>query len=553
MKRRRLIILMPVLLFAVTLMLGGVFIKDVLATGTNIYTELNLFNRVLRLVQYYYVEETEPDSLIQGAIVGMLNQLDPHSNYIDPDRFERMEERNRGSYSGIGISFDIRHGWLTVISPLEGGPSAELGIRSGDVITHIEGKSAYDIKENEVFEKLRGPKGTEVTVSIRRGSEDEAIEYTIVRDDIRIQSVPYAFMIEPGIGYIRMARFSAQTSSELEDALQTLEGQGMEGLILDLRGNSGGYLTQAVEVADKFLSGGKKIVYTQGRIFGSSEEYFATDDTHEEIPMVVLINQGSASASEIVSGAMQDWDRGLVAGTDSFGKGLVQRQYQLPNGGAVLLTVARYYTAVGRLIQRPYEGGDRDEYYRHAGESIIERLEASAESLAAGDSPADTSGGPPTFQTLLQGRTVYGGGGITPDVEIDEVYVASRLYTDLNFDRMFFDFVNELSAENRVNWEGSFQDFLAGFEVKEGMIEDFRAFLEADSFAFEPDSFSVHIDEMERGLRAGIANHLWGDDARYQVVLADDPQIHRAIALMPDAAALLSESHRIEAQRAAEQ
>ncbi|MCK4303640.1 MAG: S41 family peptidase [Candidatus Eisenbacteria sp.] len=549
MTRRRLSFLIPALLFALTLSVGGVFLKDVLATGRSIYSDLALFNRVLNLVSTYYVEPTEPDSLIHSAIRGMLEDLDPHSNYIHPKRFSRMEERNRGSYSGVGISFSIRDGWLTVISPLEGGPSEKLGICTGDIITHIEGKSARGIKEQEVFEKLRGERGTPVHVTIRRGGEPAPLEFDIVRDDILIQSVPAAFMLEPGIGYIRMSRFSATTSDELEEALQALEADGMEKLILDLRGNSGGYLNQAVAVTDKFLTAGKKIVYTKGRIFGSSEEYYATDSTHPDFPMVVLINRGSASASEIVSGAIQDWDRGIVAGHTSFGKGLVQRQYPLPNGGALLLTVARYYTPSGRLIQRPYEAGEREEYYRHAGQADPSAA-ASGEEVSDDAAPVD-SAGQPVHSTMLQGRGVSGGGGITPDVDIQALSIYSRINSRLIMDRKYFYYINMVLAEKKIRWDGTFEDYLTQFAVDDEMIDGFRGFLEADSFTFEPDSFDAHGDELRRGIRAELAHHIWGDHERYQIVILDDPAIRRAVELLPQAEAMLVESMRIEQQRAA--
>jgi len=546
MSRKRWVIALPLFLFLLTLLLGGVFLRDVVASSRNIYSELALFNEVLNLISTYYVEDVEADSLIDGAIIGMLDQLDPHSNYMDAERFSRLDERNRGTYSGIGISFAIRDGHLTVISPLEGGPSSELGIRPGDVITHIEGESAYDIKEQEVFDKLRGPKGTKVSVTIRRPGESEPIDYEIIRDNIPIQSVPYAFMLDEQTGYIMMRNFSARTAEELEEALLELEAAGMDRLLLDLRGNSGGYLNAAVDVADKFIGGGKKIVYTKGRIAGSTEEYYATGSaTHADYPIVVLIDAGSASASEIVSGAIQDWDRGIVAGKTSFGKGLVQRQYRLRNDGALLLTVARYYTPSGRLIQRHYEAGERADYYRHAGEE--NGSEAGGDSLAAA---ADTSGRP-IFETLLQHRPVYGGGGITPDVRIDEVYRASRLYNNLAYNRKFFDFTKELMAEHQLTWEGTFDDYLAHFALSDEQVEQFRGFLEADSFEVEPDSFAVHVDEIRRGLTAEIGRYLWGEEERYRVLIRDDPGLQRALALLPQASEILTESQRIENEQAA--
>jgi carboxyl-terminal processing protease len=532
---------LPAGLFLLTVLLGGVFLRDVVAAGKNIYDEVYLFNEVLNLVSQFYVEDVAPDSLIEGAITGMLDRLDPHSNYMDPKRFREMEERNRGSYSGIGVSFQIRDGNLTVISPIEGGPSSDLGIRSGDIITHIEGQSAYGIKEQEVFDKLRGSKGTKVHITVRRVDEPKPLEFEIVRDDIPIQSVPYHFMLSPGVGYVMMRNFSARTAEELTTALDELKAQGMDRLILDLRGNSGGYLNAAVDVSDIFLSGSKKIVYTAGRVPGSTEEYFASDQPGDcLIPVVVLIDAGSASASEIVAGALQDWDRALVAGHTSFGKGLVQRQYRLRNDGALLLTVARYYTPSGRLIQRPYLPGDRLDYYRRAGEEDSLAADAETPESAA----ADTTGRP-VYHTLLQGRDVYGGGGITPDVRITEIYRTSRLNQQLLFNRKYFDYANDLRDQKRIDWKGSFEEFYQQFQPGDAIVAGFQAFLEQqEDFDFSPDSFAVHQDEIRRGITAEIARNLWGDQERYRILERDDPALIRALELLPQAAAMLTADAR---------
>jgi carboxyl-terminal processing protease len=528
---------LPAGLFLLTVLLGGVFLRDVVASGRSIYDEVMLFNQVLDLVSKNYVEVVAPDSLIEGAITGMLDRLDPHSNYMDPKRFREMEERNRGTYSGIGVSFQIRKGNLTVISPIEGGPSYGLGIRSGDVITHIEGQSAFGIKEQEVFDKLRGEKGTKVHITVRRIDEPKPLEFEIVRDDIPILSVPYHFMLSPGIGYVMMRNFSARTAEELATALDTLKTQGMDRLVLDLRGNSGGYLNAAVDVSDIFLSGTKKIVYTAGRVPGSTDEYFASSQPADcLIPMVVLIDAGSASASEIVAGALQDWDRALVAGHTSFGKGLVQRQYRLGNEGALLLTVARYYTPSGRLIQRPYQPGDRLDYYRHAGEE--DSLAADGE---ASTSTAPDTTGRPVYHTLLQGRDVYGGGGITPDVRINDIYRTSQLNQQLLFNRKYFDYANDLRDAKRLAWPGSFEEFYQQFQPSDEVVAGFKTFLEQQKdFDFSPDSFAVHQDEIRRGITAEIARNLWGEQERYRILERGDPALIRAVELLPQAAAMLA-------------
>jgi carboxyl-terminal processing protease len=293
---------------ATGVLLGLVLSDRVLAQSekeNSIYSQLRLFNKVLDLIQQNYVEEVDPEPLMQGAITGMLEKLDPHSTYVDAERFSRMNERNQGEYFGIGISFEIRDNFITVISPIEGSPSDRLGIRAGDRIIKIDGESAEGISTEEVFDKLRGPKGSRVHVTISRPGIEDLFEYDIERDKIPIVSVPYHFMLDDQTGYVRAIRFSATTSEELEQSIEDLRNQGMKRMIFDLRGNSGGYLNQAIEVSDKFLPGGKTVVYTKGRIEGSSTYYYSTDN--DKLPnflLIVLVDHGSASASEIVSGAI---------------------------------------------------------------------------------------------------------------------------------------------------------------------------------------------------------------------------------------------------------
>jgi carboxyl-terminal processing protease len=494
-------------------------------SSNNLYTKLSVFNEILHIVSSNYVEEVAMDSLMDGAIEGMLDQLDPHTNYVDPERYRRMQERNLGTYSGIGISFEIIDGWLTVISPLEGGPSYELGIRPGDVIVKIEQESAYGIKNEEVFDKLRGVKGTSVNVSVRREGVPELMEFTIVRDHIPIKSVAYNFMISPGVGYIRLIRFSATTSDELEKAMDQLEADGMQALILDLRGNSGGFLNEAIEVADKFIEGGRKLVYTVGRIDGSSEEYYSTGQaTHARFPMVALVDRGSASASEIVSGAIQDWDRGLVVGEPTFGKGLVQRQFPLKNSGALLVTVARYYTPSGRLIQRDFS--DRDGYLRarHGGVADVE--EAPEDTVSIADRPVFHTAG---------GRRVYGGGGITPDVIVHVEGRQSELQAKLESERAYFEFANNYIGRHSFSWPEGFDSFSAEFLVSDEMMEEFRDHLLREEIEVALDSLRAEYVEVARGIRREMARNLWGENEWRQILIEADPVIPEALALLPQA------------------
>ncbi len=395
------------------------------------------------------MEEVDSTELVRSGIRGVLEDLDPHSTYVDPESFERMNERNTGEYEGIGVSFEVRDGWITVISAMEGGPSANLGIRPGDRIVKIAGESARGLNNEDVVGKLKGPKGTSVSIGVARPGLDKELEFTIVRDKIPIYSVPYAFMLDDGeTGYIRMIRFSATTAEELEKALRQLEGQGMKRLVFDLRNNTGGFLNQAIEVADKFIGGNQVIVSTKGRIEGSSQFYYSTDaTTHPRVPLIVLINHGSASASEIVAGAIQDHDRGVLAGVTTFGKGLVQRQFMLPDDSALLLTVAHYYTPSGRLIQRSYT--DREEYLDHWRKQEDELVAAEQ----------DTAGKPLSY-TLNEHRPVYGGGGINPDVRITADFDLTDAEIQLETSRLFFEFANAYATKHIAKDATTEDDFV---------------------------------------------------------------------------------------------
>ena len=362
-------------LSVVALVLVGTFAGmeiNELISGDDIYLQLGKIKDVLVLTEKYYVEDVNTGQLTDAAINGMLDKLDPHSVYIPPRTFQRVTEDFKGKYEGIGISFRILNDTITVLETLGGGPSARLGLLSNDRIVKIDGKSAVGFTDSLVQKTLRGPKGTRVSVTIVRPGVTEPLVYEITRDEISLRSLDAAVMVDDEVGYIEANKFNEQTYNEMSQALANLKAQGMKRLILDLRWNPGGYLDQAVKVADLFLDGGTKehphlIVYTKARRPEFDESFPArTGDPYEKLPLIILINNSSASASEIVAGAMQDWDRGLIVGETSFGKGLVQRQFPLPDGSAFRLTIARYYTPSGRLIQRPYEGKDRSEYTKEA-------------------------------------------------------------------------------------------------------------------------------------------------------------------------------------------
>jgi carboxyl-terminal processing protease len=463
----------------------------------------------------------------------MREDLDPHSTYVEPEEFSRMNERNTGEYEGIGISFEIREGWITVISAIEGGPSDHLGIRPGDRIVEIEGESTKDMANQDVVSRLKGAKGTKVSITVERPGLEKPLFFTIARDKIPIYSVPYSFLLDDGkTGYIRMTRFSATTSDELEKALTELESAGMQQLVLDLRNNSGGFLNQAIEVADKFIGGNEVVVYTKGRIEGSSQYYYSTESgTHPGYPLIVLVNHGSASASEIVSGAVQDHDRGLIAGVTTFGKGLVQRQYMLSDNSALLLTVARYYTPSGRLIQRSYE--DRDEYLEHW--RTDSELEA-ADSLAA--AVPDTAGRP-LFYTLNEKRPVFGGGGIAPDIRIADTFELNEVQSKLEQSRLFFEFANEFAARNLDKNQVSLDSFLDTYQMPASAIAEFRRrALATDVVKLTATEVDAEEDYIARALKREIAGNLWGSEARYRVILNEDPVLAQAVIHFPEAVAM---------------
>ncbi|MCD6169460.1 MAG: S41 family peptidase [Candidatus Latescibacteria bacterium] len=492
------------------------------ASEANIYVQLQSLIDVMNYIKSNYVEETAQSELVDGAIDGVLRQLDPHCYYLKPRELSNMAERLRGDFEGIGIMFDIRDGVLTVIAPIEGSPADRVGLKAGDKIVKIDGKTALGITTQEVYQKLRGPRGTKVNVSVKREGEEELLEFAIVRDKIPIYSIPSFFMLTSEIGYIWVARFSQRTDYELEKALRQLESQGMKKLVLDLRWNGGGPLLQAVKVADKFIKSGR-ICYTQGRTSDSTREYYATEEgTHPYFPLIVLINHASASASEIVAGAIQDCDRGLVVGRTSFGKGLVQGQFKLRNGGAIFLTIAHWYTPSGRLIQRPYRNKSRADYVAEAFR----------------DTSSNGNEAKPVFYTL-KGRKVYGGGGITPDIVLKGPS-SGKLQRKLRDRNAFFDFAAYyLGTQPQV--PENFDQFHQNFQVDDSIILQFKDFLFSRKIGFSPEDFQHELGSIKNSIKAEIAGELWGAEEKYQIYLEKDPEVLQTIELFDKAEQLLAE------------
>jgi len=533
--------LLPAGLFLTVVgLIVGLRINDVVSSDT-LRDQMAKLNDVVSLTQKYYVEDVDLPKLFEAAISGMLESLDPHSVYIPATAVPRVQEEFRGSFEGIGIEFDVINDTLVVVAPVVGGPSEALGILAGDKIVKIDGVPCIGIKRDEVQKKLRGPKGTRVRVSIFRGGVSGLLDFEITRDTISLYTVLAANMVTDKIGYIKLRQFSQTTHQELVNAVRKLKSQGMKGLLLDLRDNPGGYLEQAFKVADEFIPAGKKIVYTKGRRPEYSEEYVATaEGEFETLPLIVLISAGSASASEIVAGAIQDWDRGLIVGVTSFGKGLVQKQFDLRDGSAFRLTTARYYTPSGRLIQRPYDDKGR---YRSA---VLEREEREGENIEHRIEGADTSRsvvavGKDTLRVVYRtgsGRPVYGGGGITPDyiVKPDTLSPLLRQLAQRSvFYEFNFKFMNENGPMIRKTYEKDFRRFKEQFEITDQIISEFRAFAKNKGVEIKEEDLRKDLPYLKVLLKATIARPLWGWDGYYQILSAVDHQFQKALTLFPEA------------------
>ncbi len=502
---------------------GGAFAGKLSASPEKDTPSLDEYADILTTLSDWAPEPIGPDKIVYASIHGMLSRLDPHTAFLEPDEFSAMKEKQHGSFYGLGIQIQKRMGKITVIAPMEGTPAYKMGIRAGDIITHIgDEELKEDASTEDVVRKLRGPKGTQVAITIRRVGFPEPIKMTITRAEIPTRSVRYAFMLEPGVGYIMLSDFTHTSSRELTEAIDKLEKQGMKKLLFDLRGNPGGVLEQAVDVTDVFVPKNSMVVYTRGRTASSAQEYFAPGDgAHFDSPLVVLVNRGSASASEIVAGAIQDHDRGVVVGQRTWGKGLVQSVYTLSYGAGLALTTARYYTPSGRWIQRDYSDllayvnpGDPD---------------AGAQSGEEAPHPTSESA---IFYTDA-GRVVYAQGGITPDVIVKNDR-DSKLLQQLLVRYAFFNFaVDWLSRHPKVS-----QDFTVTPEIR----DEFFQFVEKSAKYSTADELKkAYSEDPNRGLvdlaiQTEVVNAKFGPEAGRRAFAAGDPQIQKGLTLFGEAA-----------------
>lgn len=523
------IVIPVIILITIISVLAGMKIQNAISDD-KVSDQVRKFGEVLNLTARYYVDNIDTQKLTESAIRGMLDELDPHSIYISSDQLKRVNEEFQGSFEGIGVEFDVINDSLTVVSPISGGPSEKLGILAGDKIVKIDDVSAIKITREDVPKKLRGPKGTKVKLTIIRLGMNEPLEFTVTRDKIPLYSVDASFMMDDNTGYVKVSRFAATTYDEFMAALNKLKGEGMNKLILDLRSNPGGYLDQAFKMASEFLPQGKKIVYTKSRIKEFEETYNSSGGRFTDIPLVVLVNEGSASASEIVSGAVQDWDRGVVVGETTFGKGLVQRQFEISDGSAIRVTTARYYTPSGRTIQKPYEGG------KYKNSMNLDTLEG--DNFSHDKDTKDTTR--PVFKTF-GGRTVYGGGGITPDyfVRLDTLTKYSVQLRRLN---LIYEFTEKYMVSNRKGIENkykNYRDFIKGFNVSDDMLQNLIELGKSRNVAFDQTGFEIDKKFLETSIKAQIARDIWGNEGFYAVFMLSDEQVNKGFSLLGEAARLI--------------
>ncbi len=553
-----------------TIFLGIVigFLMHPLISSDNIYEQIKKFEFVLNTAFRNYVEEVDIKQLTESAIKGMLNELDVHSVYLSAEQMKKVDEDFEGSFEGVGIEFDIINDTIVVVAPIPGGPSEEIGIQSNDKIIKIDDRNVVGIDRSEVPKYLKGKKGTSVEISIKRSGEPELIKFAVTRDRIPNVSVQAYYKIDgTNIGFIKVERFAATTYDEIYTASQSLLEQGAKRIILDLRGNPGGLYDQAVEMAQLFLKHGDTIVYTKGRRPGDISFSIATSNgILKDLPLIILIDQGSASASEIVAGAIQDLDRGLIVGETSYGKGLVQRQYKPGDGSAFRITIAKYYTPSGRCIQRPYK--DKEKYRSLVGRFEVEEgnnLEHSLDKITKNfnketeiieiknnkliikhleQSPDKSKKS--QFSTIdtfdihrtRAGRMVLSSGGIIPDyiIQPDTITVLSRNIRNKNAYFEFSDwYMNKYGNHIKQKYADNFKSYLRNFEIDMKMTEEFKTFVESKAITWNEEQFQKDKELIETMIKANIARSIWNRSKFLEVFYSKNKIVKQSVELFPAA------------------
>ena len=464
-----------------------------------------------------YVDSVNEDKLIEDAIKGMLESLDPHSSYTDAKETKELEEPLQGEFSGVGIQFNMSKDTLYVIQTVPGGPSERVGVLAGDRIIYVNDTiiAGVKMKNSDIQKRLRGKKGTEVTIKVKRPGVKELITFRITRDNIPLHSIDAQYMLDDRTGYLRISRFGAKTPDEMMDALHELKKQGMTQLIMDLSDNGGGYLNAAIDMCNEFLDRGQLMVYTEGQNAPRNEATANGWGNYKDLHMVVMVNQYSASAAEIFAGAMQDWDRAVIVGRRTFGKGLVQRPFKFEDGSMMRLTVARYYTPSGRCIQKPYNRGDKRAYEHELVDRANEGEYYSLDSIQFNDSLR--------YTTRLNGRTIYGGGGVMPDVYVPvDTSEYSTYYRDMTAKGIINQYVIAYVDKHRKDISKRFstvKDFDNGFIVTEEMMRDFIARGEQDSVKYDEEKYRISENLLKAIIKGLIARDVYGDQSAYSIII----------------------------------
>ena len=511
-------------------LLGDFYGRSALVAQDQIPEQYKVFTAALSAVEANWVGAVESDRLVYGAISGMLQTLDPHSSFFDPRAYAQMRERQEGRYYGLGISIQVIEGGITVAALFEGSPAYQKGLRRGDLIAKIEGEDTKGWTSDQTVKKLRGARGTPVGISIRRAGYDKLIDLQVVRDEIHIPTVPAEFMLDGTTGYISVSDFGENTDQELGKALKDLKGKGMRRLIFDLRGNPGGALDQAIRVANRFLPKGDLIVYTRGRVPNSDQDYRATEQSDFlDIPMITLVNRNSASASEIVSGALQDHDRSLIVGETTFGKALVQSVYRVSQGAGVAVTTARYYTPSGRLIQRPWDG-TFDEYLTYTLREQDPNKAHKADDLKFTDG----------------GRKVYSGGGVEPDRRFDGPVngfspnrFSRTLYARNLFDAYAQRFTRRGDTRIAASTTSTARELAADFQVPDAMVAEFKDLVQKSKVKLDEAAWKQDLPFIRAMIRYEIDLDLFGVEAARKNLSKADPQLQFSMSLFPEAEALM--------------
>lgn len=480
-----------------------------------------------------YVDSVDEDKLVEEGIKGMLESLDPHSSYTDAKETKELEEPLQGEFSGVGIQFNMNQDTLYVIQTIPGGPSERVGVLAGDRIIYVNDTTIAGVKmkNSDIQKRLRGKKGSQVTIKVKRPGVKELITFRITRDNIPLHSIDASYMIDGQTAYLRISRFGAKTHDEMMEALDKLKQQGMTRLVMDLSDNGGGYLNAAIDMCNEFLDRGQLMVYTEGDNSPRNEAHANGYGDYKSLPMVVIVNQFSASAAEIFAGAMQDWDRAVVVGRRTFGKGLVQRPFKFEDGSMMRLTVARYYTPSGRCIQKPYTRGDKKAYE----DELLDRYNMgeyySLDSIQFNDTLR--------YTTRVNGRTIYGGGGVMPDIFVPvDTTEYTTYYRDLTAKGIINQYVINYVDKHRKDIAKQFKtinDFDMGFDVNDEMMRDFIARGEQDSIKYDEEKYRTSEQMMKDIIKGLIARDIYGDPGAYSIIINHrNPDLKAAMEVFND-------------------